>query len=182
MSVPTAGSLRGRAQLIVAIALVVTLILGALAAVNARKLSHAESLANHPSATSPGVLAASATTALTEGGQLAVDFTSFNYQTLNQDRTATARHLTAAYAKIYLAQTGVTASDITKVKAVSVSQVAATGLQAFSPASHTATVIVALDDTTKNIESPGGALQYYRLQVQMVNQNGQWLASNVTLE
>jgi Mce-associated membrane protein len=177
MSVPTAGPPRDRAQLIVAIALVVTVIMGAVAVLGALKLSHNSRATNNPSA-----LQASATTALTEGGQLAVDFTSFDYRTLTHDRTETATHLTPAFAKIYLAQSGVTSQDITKVKAVSTSKVVATGLQAFSPSKHTATVIVALDDSASNVKSPNGTLQYYRLQVQLVNQNGKWLASNVELE
>jgi Mce-associated membrane protein len=177
MSVPGEGPRRDRVQLIVAIALVVTVVMGALAVLGALKLSHDSHAAGDPSA-----LQASATTALTEGGQLAVDFTSFDYRTLAQDRKETATHLTAAFAKIYLTQSGVTSADITKVKAVSTSKVVATGLQAFSPSKHTATVIVALDDSASNIKSPNGTLQYYRLQVQLVNQNGKWLASNVVLE
>ncbi|HEX3823042.1 MAG TPA: hypothetical protein VHV79_01100 [Mycobacteriales bacterium] len=177
MSAQSAGSWRDRAQLIVAASLLVTVILGALTVVFALKLSHD----SHDTA-APTALQASATTALTEGGQLAVDFTSFDYRTLSKDRNETASHLTPSFAKIYLTQSGVTAPDITKVKAVSTSKVVATGLQAFSPAKHTATVIVALDDTASNIKSPKGTLQYYRLQVQLVEQNGRWLASNVVLE
>jgi Mce-associated membrane protein len=179
MSAQTGDQPRDRAQLIVAIALVLAVIVGALTVVSALKLTHDKNAAKNPSA-SP--LQASATTALTEGGQLAVDFTSFNYHTLTQDRNETATHLTAAFAKVYLTQSGVTASDIQKVKAISTSKVVATGLQAFSPTKHTATVIVALDDTASNVKSPTGTLQYYRLQVQMVEQNGKWLASNVVLE
>jgi Mce-associated membrane protein len=177
MSAQPTGSWRDRAQLIIAAALLVTVILGALTVVFALKLSHDSHRTVDPSA-----LQASATTALTEGGQLAVDFTSFDYRTLSKDRNETASHLTPSFAKIYLTQSGVTAPDIAKVKAVSTSKVVATGLQAFSPAKHTATVIVALDDTASNVKSPKGTLQYYRLQVQLVEQNGHWLASNVELE
>lgn len=182
MAISTAGSSRGRAQLVVVFALVVTVIAGAVAGVNALKLSRDSQAASHPTATSTKVLSASATTALAEGGQLAVDFTSFNYQDLAQDFSQTASHATPAFAKVYLAQSRSVATLIKKAKAVSVSQVVATGLASFSAAHHTATVIVALNDTTKNTKSTAGTVQYFRMQVQMVSQNGQWLASQVTPE
>jgi Mce-associated membrane protein len=182
MSDPTVGSLRSRTQLVVVVALVVAVIAGAIAVVNAVKLTDGSHASSNPTGTGTSALAATATTAVAEGGQLAVDFTSFDYRTLDQDRTQTASHLTPAFAKVYLAQSSATSPYITKIKAVSVSQVVATGLQAFSPSKHTASVDVALNDTAKNIKSPTGAVTYYRVQVQMVDQNGQWLASNVVLE
>jgi hypothetical protein len=60
--------------------------------------------------------------------------------------------------------------------------VVATGLSSFNPSAGTATVIVALNDTTKNTKSPAGTVQYFRMQVQMVKQGGEWVASAVTPE
>jgi Mce-associated membrane protein len=122
---------------------------------------------------------AAATTALTEGGQLAVDFTSFNYQTFSHDLAATSKHATPTFAKTYLAQSKTIASAIKKIKAVATAQVAATGLQSFSPSKGTASVIVALNETTKNVKTPAGTEVYLRMQVKMVRQHGQWLASGV---
>jgi Mce-associated membrane protein len=176
---PTEGSERARAQAVIAVALVVAVVAGVFAVLGIRKHSRDSDSAGTPSGT-VATAAADATTAVAEGGQLAVDFTSFNYQTLNHDLTATASHATATFAKTYLNQSRAVASLIRKAKAVSVSQVVATGLQSYNPTAGTASVLVALNDTTKNTQSPAGTVQYFRMQVQMVKQNGTWLATAVT--
>jgi Mce-associated membrane protein len=175
MSDPSTGSLRGRAQLIIGLALVVSVLAGALAVIGIVKLARDSG----PSGGSNAANADNATTAMTDGGQLAVDFTSFNYQTLDQNFTTTAKHATGTFAKTYLAQSRAIESSLKKVKAVASSQVVATGLQAFSPAKGTATVIVALNVSTKNTKTPAGTVQYFRMLVQLVHQNGQWLANQV---
>jgi hypothetical protein len=53
-------------------------------------------------------------------------------------------------------------------------------LVAFNPTAGTATVNVALNDTTKNTRSPAGAVQYFRMTVELVKLNGVWLAQGVT--
>jgi Mce-associated membrane protein len=139
-------------------------------------------LRHHHSSAASGTAAANsaaATTAMADGGQLAVDFTSFNYQTFSQDLAATAKRATPSFAKVYLAQSRAIAPAIKKVKAVANSQVDATGLQSFSAAKGTASVIVALNESTKNVKSPAGTEVYLRMQVKMVRQNGQWLATGV---
>jgi hypothetical protein len=190
MSVPSEGALPSngegslrRAHVVIAVALVVAVVAAALAVVGLRKLSddsHPSSTGATSTGSDPASLAANSTTALVEGGQIAVDFTSFNYQTLDQDFAATAAHATPAFAKTYLSESRTVASLIKKAKAVSVAQVVATGLQAYEPAKGTATVIVALNDTTKNTKSPAGTVQYFRMQVQLVNQDGKWLATAVS--
>jgi Mce-associated membrane protein len=177
-AIPTEGSLRGRAQLVVVIALIVAVGAGALAVLGVVKYAHASSTSGSSGRTA--ALASGATTALTDGGQLAVDFTSFNYQTLDQDFTKTAKEATGAFAKTYLAQSRAVESLIVKAKAVSVSQVVATGLQSYTPSKGTATVLVALNVTTKNTKTPAGTVQYFRMQVQMVNKGGKWYANAVT--
>jgi Mce-associated membrane protein len=164
---------------VIAVALAVALVAAVLAVLGLRKHSRDNGAATG-SAAGVSSAAAGATTALAEGGQLAVDFTSFNYQTLDNDLTATARHATASFSKTYLSQSRAVASLIKKAKAVSSSKVVATGLQNYSPTAGTATVLVALNDTTKNTKAPAGTVQYFRMQVQMVRQDGTWLASGVT--
>jgi Mce-associated membrane protein len=68
-------------------------------------------------------------------------------------------------------------SVITKAKAVSTSQVVATGVKSVTPTS--AVVLVALNDVTKNTQSPKGTTQYFRMEVDLVRQNGTWLANQV---
>jgi Mce-associated membrane protein len=179
-AVPIGGSLRERAQLVVVIALVVTVIAAALTVIGLVKYVN-----DSPSSNSGGAatgLASGATTALADGGQLAVDFTSFNYQSLDSDFTKTASEATGAFAKTYLTQSRLVESLVKRAKAVATAQVVATGLQAYSPSRGTATVDVALNVTTKNIKHPAGTVQYFRVAVAMVDQHGKWLASAVTTE
>jgi Mce-associated membrane protein len=163
---------RSSALTVAAAALAIVVVTGGLAAAGVHKLSN-----NSGSAAPVGN--AGATLALHEGGQLAVDFTTFDYRTLPADFRRTAALSTPAFAKTYLQQSRLVESSIRKVKAVSVSQVVATGLQAYDPVKGTATVLVAINDTTKNIKAPTGDVRYYRMQVQMVHEDGKWLASQV---
>jgi Mce-associated membrane protein len=162
---PVPGSGRAR-TLATAAALVVIVALGSLTAVAVHVTQHRSSGGS-----------ADRTTLLAVGGQLAVDFTSFDYRHLDADFAATARRATPAFAKTYLTQSRSVASVITKAKAVSTSQVVATGLK--SASATNAVVLVAINDLTKNTSSPKGTTQYFRMQISLVRQNGQWLASQV---
>jgi hypothetical protein len=176
MTVPSPGPVPRRANAIVAFALAVTVAAAVLSVFGVVKLvrnSGTAGSASNPAAT------AEATTAKTEGGQIAVDFTSFDYRTLAADYKRTAAHATPAFAKTYLQQSRLVASFVKKAKAISTSSVVATGLVAFDPTAGTATVNVALNDTTKNVKSPAGAVQYYRMSVDLVKQGGVWLAQGV---
>jgi Mce-associated membrane protein len=161
---PVAG--RSRALTVVMAAFVVIVVLGSLTAVAIHTTQHRSSSGN-----------ADRTTLLAVGGQLAVDFTSFDYRHLDADFTATAKRATPAFASTYLKQSKSVASVITKAKAVSTSQVVATGLK--SSSATNAVVLVAVNDLTKNTQSPKGTTQYFRMQITLVHQNGQWLASQV---
>jgi Mce-associated membrane protein len=163
---------------VVGSALVVSLLAGLLAIAGGVEWVHSRHHGSSAGGTD-SVNSAQATTAMAEGGQLAVDFTSFNYQTFSQDLAATSKHATPAFAKVYLAQSRAIAPAIKKVKAVANSQVDATGLQSYSAAKGTASVIVALDESTKNVKTPAGTVVYLRMQVKMVRQHGQWLATGV---
>jgi Mce-associated membrane protein len=162
---PVAG--RRRALNVVAAALVVIVGLGVLAVVAVHTTQHR----------SGGSSGGSQGTLLAVGGQLAVDFTSFDYRHLDAEFVATSKRATPAFAKTYLAQSKSVASIITKAKAVSTSQVVATGLK--SSSATNAVVLVAINDVTKNTQSPKGTTQYFRMEVDLVRQNGQWLASQV---
>lgn len=177
MFVPPPGALRRHAPVVIAAAAVVAVVGIALMILQLQRLSR-----DSATASTAADLSAAATTAMTEGGQLGVDFTSFDYRTLAHDRAATARQLTPAFAKAYLAQSRATSSFIRQAKSVSKSQVVSTGLAAYSPTNHTATVLVALNDDATNVKTPAGAVQYYRVEVDLVQQNGRWRASNVVLQ
>jgi Mce-associated membrane protein len=184
MSDPAHGTPRARSRLVVTTAVGGSALIAAIAVFGAVELTSAAASPRSDTAASANSTnaadAASATAAMVEGGQLAVDFTSFNYRTFSTDLTATAKHATPAFAKVYLAQSRTIAPAIKKVKAVAQSRVAATGLQSFSPTKGTASVIVALNETTSNVKSPAGTQVYLRMRVTLVKQGGQWLASGVS--
>jgi Mce-associated membrane protein len=163
-SQPATG--RGRALNVVMAAFVVIVVLGSLTVAAIHTTQHRSSSGG-----------GDRTTLLAVGGQLAVDFTSFDYRHLDADFAATAKRATPAFASTYLKQSKSVASVITKAKAVSTSQVVATGLK--SSSATNAVVLVAVNDLTKNTQSPKGTTQYFRMQITLVNQNGTWLASQV---
>ena len=162
----------------IAAALVVIVIAATLTILGWIKLGSSSSGATEAGASN----AAAATTAMAEGAQLAVDFTSFDYRRLDADFAAAAKHATPTFAKVYLAQSKFVEPAVKKAKAISTSQVMSTALEAFSPTAGTATVLVALNDTTKNTKSPAGTVLYFRMQVTMQRHNGRWLATNVAPE
>jgi hypothetical protein len=178
MTVPTEGRAPDRARAILIVAAIVALLAGTFVGLGLRKLSHDKDAADHPSAGLAGA-AAGAKTALVTGGQLAVNFTSFDYRTLPQDRANTAKHFAPAYAKAYLVQSKALAPAIRKAKAVAVSSVVATGLSSYDPTAGTATVLVALNIDTKNSATPAGAPSYYRLEVSLEKDGPEWLATKM---
>jgi hypothetical protein len=130
----------------------------------------------------PGAAASQSETkvVIADAAQYAVDFTSFDYQTLSSDYGNAARDFTSTFAKVYLKESKATIPAIQAAKAVATSTVASAALQSFNGTAGTASVILAMDITTKNKKSPNGALTYYRFQIPMVRQpNNTWLASAI---
>src|ERR1700735_2736682 len=89
---PPVGRGRTTTTAVVAAALAVIVALGVLVVLSVRTNSHRSAGSSNESNVSA------------VGGQLAVDFTSFDYRHLDQDFTATAKRATPAFAKTYLAQ------------------------------------------------------------------------------
>src|SRR5690348_11579571 len=100
MPSPAAGSAAARPRLVAILATIVALAAVALIVVGVTTLPDAGAAGS----TGPAAAAAGATTALNQGSQIAVDFTSFNYKTLAQDQAQIATHLTPTFRKTYLAQ------------------------------------------------------------------------------
>jgi Mce-associated membrane protein len=179
MSDPTVDSPRLPAIPVFVFALVIALLAAALAVVGAVKLHHGSS-SSAGQVSADGVIGDNPATALAAGGQLAVDFTSFDYRKLDQDYAATARLAAPSFASKYLAQSKLFEPAVKKAKAISVSEAVSTALQSFSASQRTASVIVALNDTTTNIRAPHGTVTYFRMLVEMTDQDGQWLATAVS--
>jgi hypothetical protein len=180
MTNPSAGEPRNGAAAVTAVALVIAVAAGALAGIGLHKRSHDADVAEGSTGQSASAVAATARTVIADAGQYAVDYTSFNYLTLGQDRANTAKNFTPAFARSYITESKATAPFVRKAKAVAVSNVDAAALASLDVAHNAASVIVAMSITTKNVKSPNGALTYYRFEIPLVRQSdGTWLASNI---
>ncbi|MBV9872331.1 MAG: hypothetical protein JO214_17100 [Frankiaceae bacterium] len=180
MTSPTPGSSNESARAVTVAALVIAIVAGALTGIGLHKRNHDADVANRSTGPSASAMAAQAKTVLADAGQYAVDFTSFDYLTLSQDRASTAKDFTPAFAKIYTKQSAASAPLVRKAKAVAVARADSSALQSLNTVDGTASVIVAVTITTKNVKSPSGALSYYRFQIPLERQaDGAWLASGM---
>jgi hypothetical protein len=177
MPSPAAGSAAARPRLVAILAAAVAVAAAALIVVGVTTLPDAGAVGSNGTAAA----ASGATTALNQGSQIAVDFTSFNYKTLAQDQAQIATHLTPAFRKTYLEQSRPLNTVIRRAKSVASSRVVASGLSSYDQTAGTATVIVAVDVTSRNVKTQG-TVQYYRFSVQLQRQGSEWLASNVMQE
>lgn len=180
MTNPSEGSTPDRARLVTVVALVIAVAAGVMVGVGLHKRNHDTDVANATSGASASAVAAQAKAVLAEAGQAAVDYTSFNYLTLPQDRANAAKDFTPEFRAVYVKQSKAADPAVKAAKAVAVSHVDSIGLESFDPTAGTASVIAAMGITTKNVKSPSGALSYYRFQIPLERQaDGSWLASDV---
>ena len=178
MSVAAAATPAARPRVVAAVAAVVALAAAALIVVGFLRMPGSDAVA--------GVAGGSdavgkATSAVAAADQIAVDFTSFNYRTLAQDQARVAANLTPTFRATYLAQSRPLRAVIVRARSSATSQVVADGLSSFDPAAGKASVIVALNVTSRNIKTQG-TVQYYRFSVQLQHVGTKWLASNVMQE
>jgi Mce-associated membrane protein len=117
------------------------------------------------------------TTVLGVARQDAVDFTTYDYQHLQQDFALFAARATGKLHSQYVALTPDLVSRFQTLKVVSQGQVVSSGLVSQSPT--TAAVVVAVNDTIHNAKIPKGQVVYDRLLVDLQLINGQWLATQV---
>ena len=156
-----------RAIALLAVAVVAMVVTATFAVVEVRHASHGNSL-NHER-----------TTVASLAGQYAVDFTSVNYQTMQDDAKVEAKHATAAFAKVYLATVQAFGPIYTKGQVVETTSVERTGLSALGPTS--ATVIVALKGVVKAVKNNKQLTQPIlpRIRITLTKVDGQWLLSNL---
>lgn len=146
-------------------ALVVALTAGGLAAFGATKLSHTDSLE------------AARTQALSAARQIAVDFSAYNYQQIDQDFARVAAESTGSFRDDYLKQSAGVKDLIQQVKAVSTAEVA--GAAVVDATSRTATVVLALNRTVTNTKVPKGQHDSFGLELALVKKGNRWLATQV---
>ena len=163
---PQSAAVRRTWMLVVVVsALVVALAAGALAAVGSTKLSRGDSLDE------------ARTQALSAARQIAVDFSAYNYQHIDQDFARVAAESTGAFRDDYLKQSAGVKGVIIQVKAVSTAEVA--GAAVVEASSTVATVILALNRTVTNTKVPKGQHDSFGLEMGLVNKGGHWLATQV---
>ncbi|MEO6886632.1 MAG: hypothetical protein ABI232_10165 [Jatrophihabitantaceae bacterium] len=154
----------------VAIALAAVVVVGALA------LSHQRDSNNRLHD-----LNAAQTQALQVASRYAVDFGSYNYQTLDADFTKVMAELTPSFATNYAQVSASLKSTIEQYKGSSTATVQDIGVaKVNSPTS--VVVIVFLDQSVTTSQSTTARIDRNRLEMTLEKQKGTWLISNLLLK
>jgi Mce-associated membrane protein len=146
-------------------ALVVAAAGGALAAVGARHLSHHQSLQD------------ARVSALAAGRQIAVDVASYDYRHIDADFTRVSNEATGKFQSDFSTQSAGVRDAIVAAKATSTAQVASAGV--VNATTTSAQVVVALNRTVTNAQTPKGTQTALGVQMFLVRRNGRWLATQV---
>jgi Mce-associated membrane protein len=110
--------------------------------------------------------------------QQAVDFTTLDYRHLDRDLALVLKGSTGDFRRQFKAGTKNLTALVTANKAVSTGEVLDAGL--VSSDSDSARVLVVADSTVINTSSPKGEQRHYRIQLNLVRQNGRWLVSDLS--
>jgi Mce-associated membrane protein len=156
---------RGVSVAVATAALVVTLAAGALAAVTASRLSHANATTE------------SRQQALAAARQIAVDFAAYDYRQIDKDFARVAAQSTGSFRQQYVQQSAGVRDLIVQVKAVSTAQAVAAAV--VNSSARAATVVVALNRTVANTKVPKGTTDAFGVQIGLVRRGDRWLASAV---
>ena len=114
---------------------------------------------------------------LTAARQEALNFISIDYRNFDQDSRNVLSGATGDFKQQFNDQSKTLQGLVTANKAVSSGQVLQAGVVTSGPTS--ARVLVVADATVANTASPAGQVRNYRLQMDLVEQDGQWLTSNL---
>lgn len=109
--------------------------------------------------------------------QEALNFISIDYRNFDQDSNNVLSGATGDFKQQFSGETKTLQGLVTQNKAVSTGQVLQAGVVDSSDSS--ARVLVVADATVANTASPSGQVRNYRLQMDLVDQNGQWLTSDI---
>ncbi len=109
--------------------------------------------------------------------QSALNFTSLDYRHYDRDSKNVLKGATGDFKEQFAAQM----DDLTKLvaqnKSVSEGQVLDAGIVRAND--RTARVLVVADSKVTNVSAPNGQARTYRLQLDLVREDGRWLTSNV---
>ena len=109
--------------------------------------------------------------------QEALNFISIDYRNFGQDSDNVLSGATGDFKQQFSDQSKTLQSLVTSNKAISTGQVLQAGVVTSSATS--ARVLVVADATVANTAAPSGQVRNYRLQLDLVDQNGQWLTSGI---
>ncbi|WP_328682120.1 hypothetical protein OG905_08650 [Streptomyces sp. NBC_00322] len=109
--------------------------------------------------------------------QSALNFTSLDYRHYAQDSENVLKGATGDFKEQFSAQTNELTKLVAANKSVSQGQVLEAGITRSDE--RTARVLVVADSKVTNTAAPGGQARTYRLQLDLVHENGRWLTSDV---
>jgi Mce-associated membrane protein len=109
--------------------------------------------------------------------QSALNFTSLDYQHYDRDSGNVLKGATGDFKEQFAAQTAELTKLVAQNKSVSEGQVLEAGIVRADERS--ARVQVVADSKVTNVAVPGGEARTYRLQLDLVLENGRWLTSDV---
>jgi Mce-associated membrane protein len=109
--------------------------------------------------------------------QLTVNFTSLDHQTYERDSENVLRYATGEFKEQFAAHTTELTSLVAENESVSAGQVLEAGI--VREDADSARVLVVADSEVSNVAVPEGEVRHYRLQLDLVLENGRWLTSRV---
>ncbi|MGW2558632.1 hypothetical protein ACWCXB_05160 [Streptomyces sp. NPDC001514] len=109
--------------------------------------------------------------------QSALNFTSLDHRHYARDSANVLKGATGDFKKQFAAQTAELTKLVAANKSVSQGQVLEAGITRADE--RTARVLVVADSKVTNIAAPEGQARTYRLQLDLVLENGRWLTSGV---
>ncbi|MGW3623044.1 hypothetical protein [Streptomyces sp. NPDC000880] len=109
--------------------------------------------------------------------QSALNFTSLDYRHYAQDSETVLKGAAGDFKEQFAAQTAELTKLVAANKSVSEGQVLEAGITRADE--KTARVLVVADSKVTNTAAPEGQARTYRLQLDLVLENGRWLTSNV---
>jgi Mce-associated membrane protein len=109
--------------------------------------------------------------------QEALNFVSIDYRNFDQDSKNVLAGATGDFKQQFSDETQTLKSLVTTNKAISSGQVLQAGVVTANATD--ARVLVVADGTVANTAAPSGQVRNYRLQMDLVNQGGTWLTSDI---
>ncbi|WP_405603368.1 hypothetical protein OG741_31275 [Streptomyces sp. NBC_01410] len=109
--------------------------------------------------------------------QSALNFTSLDYRHYAQDSENVLKGATGDFKEQFSGQTTELTKLVAANKSISQGQVLEAGITRSDE--RTARVLVVADSKVTNTAAPGGQARTYRLQLDLVLENGRWLTSDV---